>query len=938
MLKIHYFWHCIIISLPNYAKQNNKDMKLRNLLLLLFVLVATLTANAQLNSSNATTNYAKFKKFFNDDICTELALPYSAMTDEQLREQMSDIAKELVDVAIKIKNDAWAKNEKEFRIAKFKPHTNPMIWEDYMNVYTYSLMPSPTGITGNYEYVMIFVGDDVPEDVTLSVCKVAGNDGHGFTYSTLKQGLNVVQMPGDTEARMLFLEYYVDTDTAATSKRLADYPEVTLHIEGGHVNGYFDITKHDDAYWRELLAAHKADSVASSYTAIQVMGERVMFHMSRDKIAAVCPNTITDAIGWWDEMVKRQHRLMGADKYYDRWNDLIMARNGEGSYMYATQGYTYYENSTLPEILSWEAVYSSPGRFWGPAHEIGHVNQGTINIVSCTEASNNLFANVQVHSIGKSTTRGVGVANCRDDFSKKIAFPVRSDVIGKSRMFFQLYLYFHAAGKDTTFYPRLFEALRHDRISKGYQDNTWAYHTSATEDQLKFAEKCCEIAQMDLSEFFEAWGFFEPMDEEVVGDYGTYIVNLTQEEADASRARMQQYEKKGGHLMFIEDRIKPSKREDGVDGYRIDFSDEYAIGKMGSFGQWGDYIDEEVKAQGYYYARSLNTITIKEAAGAKGALGFKLYNEQTGELLDFNNGYKLTVPVAHANASLKVVAAQACGVDYVVPNVADSDDEEMQLESLNATLATVKNLTSKTTTTGKEIGHFYKNALTDINALYKEAKAAADNRDTSKHSYKEWIVLLENEMEALKNNPSARAYLKELDVYTLANGQLKSYGMCYDKYGLIANTTSQMANSSANKRWMFESTGVAHHYYIKNKNGLYINDMADNGTSCSGADQSAAWVFKANYLDDGTVYFTTQNGLYLAMDVNSYNIVAGNDLVSAATWGIRAVELNNTAIEEVECEGENGEVETEIYDLTGRKVENPVKGMYIVGGKKVFIK
>ena len=102
------------------------------------MVAASLTANAQLNSNNATTNYAKFKKFFNDDICTELAMPYSAMTDEQLREQMSDIAKELVDVAIKIKNDAWEKNEKEFRIAKFKPHTNPMIWEDYMNVYTHS--------------------------------------------------------------------------------------------------------------------------------------------------------------------------------------------------------------------------------------------------------------------------------------------------------------------------------------------------------------------------------------------------------------------------------------------------------------------------------------------------------------------------------------------------------------------------------------------------------------------------------------------------------------------------------------------------------------------------------------------------------------------------------------------------------------------------------
>ena len=44
---------------------------------------------------------------------------------------------------------------------------------------------------------------------------------------------------------------------------------------------------------------------------------------------------------------------------------------------------------------------------------------------------------------------------------------------------------------------------------------------------------------------------------------------------------------------------------------------------------------------------------------------------------------------------------------------------------------------------------------------------------------------------------------------------------------------------------------------------------------------------------------------------------------------------NPTAIEEVK--GENGNVKT-IYDLQGRKVVNPKEGLYIVDGKKVFIK
>ena len=906
-------------------------MKVKNLLLLCLMLLVSLVANAQLAPNNAQRYYAEFKNYFVDDICTELAVPYSAMTDEQLRTTMSAMPEELVNIALKVKNNAWGKREKEFRVFEAKPYSNSYNWKYLMNVRQYSELQNPTGISADNEYLLIFVGSELPDSIWMELSPVAGNMPRPLMTNVLTSGLNMVKIP-DTEGddRMLFIQYYVDTDSSATSKKLADYPNVPIHIEGGYVNGYFNLSRHTDEDWRDMT-----QNMMKHYS-VQVLGERVMFHMELKNVLAACPNTITDAIKWWDECVKWQHELMGADKYYDRWNDLIMAKDGyEGMFMYATETYTYYEHYTLPDILPWEKVYADPGQMWGPAHEIGHVNQNAINIVSCTEATNNLFANAQIFRTGKTTTRGNGVSVCREDFSNRTPFPLRgADIIAKSRMFFQLYLYFHAAGKDTTFYPRVFEALRKNPLDKGPKDRNWTSLTQAKDDQLRFAEVCCEVAQMDLSEFFEAWGMFEPMTDAWVGDYENFIVNLTREEAEASRARMQRFAKKGGHLIFIEDRIKPSPRTDGVAGNRLNFNDEFVIGKMGSTGQWSDYIDESVEAQGYYYARTQNTINIKAAAGAAGALGFKLYNAATGELLDFNNEYKLMVPVAQANSPLMVVAAQADGTDCIVPDVSESDDEEMQLEALNAVLGTVKNLTSKTTTTGKEIGHFYKSALTDINALYKEAKAAADNADQSKHSYKEWVALLEKEMEALKNDPSARAYLKELDVYTLANSEMRSYGLCYDKYGLKANTA---LNTSSDKRWMFESTGEAHHYYIKNKNGLYINDMASNGASCSGTSKESAWVFKASYLDNGTVYFTTQGGtLYLAMDINNYNIYAATELVNSATWGIRAVELNNTAIEELE--NKDAEAAGEIYDLTGRKVENPTKGVYIVNGKKVFIK
>ena len=425
-------------------------MKLRNLLLSVFMLVVAVSANAQLTTNNAQRYYAEFKNYFVDDICTELAVPYSAMTDEQLRTAMSAMPEELVNVALKVKNNAWGKREKEFRVFEAKPYSNSYNWKYLMNVRQYSELQNPTGISADNEYLLIFVGSELPDSIWMELSPVAGNMTRPLMTNVLQSGLNVVKIP-DTEGddRMMFIQYYVDTDSSATSKKLADYPNVPIHIEGGYVNGYFDLSRHTDEDWRDMT-----QNMMKHYS-VQVLGERVMFHMELANVLKACPNTITDAIKWWDECVKWQHELMGADKYYDRWNDLILAKDGyEGMFMYETETYTYYEYYTLPDILPWEKVYADPGQMWGPAHEIGHVNQNAINVVSCTEATNNLFANAQIFRTGKTTTRGNGLSVCRDDFSNKTPFPLRgSDIIAKSRMFFQIYLYFHAAGKDTTFWP-----------------------------------------------------------------------------------------------------------------------------------------------------------------------------------------------------------------------------------------------------------------------------------------------------------------------------------------------------------------------------------------------------------------------------------------------------------------------------------------------------
>ena len=68
-------------------------------------------------------------------------------------------------------------------------------------------------------------------------------------------------------------------------------------------------------------------------------------------------------------------------------------------------------------------------------------------------------------------------------------------------------------------------------------------------------------------------------------------------------------------------------------------------------------------------------------------------------------------------------------------------------------------------------------------------------------------------------------------------------------------------------------------------------------------------------------------------------VQTGTKEAYAATDGwnnfVNIVEMDLTGIDEVNDE-ENGEVE--IYDLSGRKIHTPSKGIYIINGKKQLIR
>ena len=196
-------------------------------------------------------------------------------------------------------------------------------------------------------------------------------------------------------------------------------------------------------------------------------------------------------------------------------------------------------------------------------------------------------------------------------------------------MYYQLYLYYHQAGKNTAFYPTLFQELRNDPLE--LWSNT--YNSS-----LKFVRKVCEVAQEDLTDFFMAWGFFEPC-HLTIDDYGTYDLTVTQADIDKTLEEISKYPKKNREILFIEDRIEEIPAGDFLvtsDGRRVGWDQ---IGQCGNLGQFTDFLSGVSQPSEYTYA---NADSLYALSGT-GGIGFVALNSE-GKMVYAANALRFCIP------------------------------------------------------------------------------------------------------------------------------------------------------------------------------------------------------------------------------------------------------------------------------------------------------
>ncbi len=927
-------------------------------------------------------NVEKFEttlaKYFEDAACTVLKPAYSTLGDEALRSAMAADAlpATLVDMAVKVKNGDWSEaNEvsdkkgwdsdyaKKFRVQLIEPYSIAGEITSWFGHNAHTNMDNPTGLyTNNCQVAYIMVEGEIKEGAELWACWINGhskmpNYNNGYSNGVrLKEGLNLVPF-STSDGNALYINYLVHTYNPSTktfTRKLGDYDDLKVHIEGGYINGYYNThgdalyTADTDADWvyyeeranmrnitilgRQQVLQFELNDVTVTEDNGNTWTERGLAKLFPEELPASLPenqriNAIVEA---WDRIMLIEKMTMGlvskevADSMnllYPRWDgawenkaemydyegyyDYCEGRNYAdyynhhglafgtvSGYMYGSWDHCGYHINTTPSVLTQIATEAGPT--WGPAHEIGHQHQGLLTVNGLTEVTNNLFSNIAVWYMGMGTSRVNGsegsLPKVYDNFKAGGDF-FGNNIWALTQMYYRLWLYYHRAGNDTQFYPKLFELLRHNPMSGGY------YQQGKT-SILHFYQMCCEAAQEDLTEFFRAYGFFRVMSSRFVGDYSNSEYTQSQADIDAAIAAVKAkgYPVNNKPLFINDCTPDPTYSHDGKTQRSYWDGGSTTNGSNAQVGSYVLFVTPDTTITGkYVYALVDNKVTL---SGGNGAAGFAIYNKE-GEILAFANHHSFTINdevlslVRSGEAS--VVAIAPVGDDVVVKSKAEDGTEEEQLQALKTSLSAAKAILNLSDDKGVNVGYFKADYLTELQALVEAAEAARDNQDTSMCSYGEWAMALDQMVVQLTEMAIAKVPVYEDDYYALGSVRHKNNSLEYSTAGLKVTFASPAENTK--KQWVLVPTGVEHQYYVQNvETGLYVSIVSENvRVKAEAKDSKEAVAF--NLIEDEPSRFLLQSAkntaLYLSSESNK-NVTAVNGSSANAQWTLYSVVDNHS--------------------------------------------
>ena len=629
-------------------------------------------------------------KYFEDAACTQLKPEYQAMSDDDLTAALTadGMPELMITTALKVKNQSWATYEEGFRVHTYKPYSDANYWNDKMMSSGGSYMGNPTGIyaENNGDEIYVFVDSDIPSDATLYFAGCVENDliTNATMGTKLAKGLNIIE---GTKNALYYIVY--TADTRSMKKTLDQWPDMKIHIEGGKVNGYYDVNFHTSTDYLKILRAAKLNRFT-------VRGAHSLYNLKTASYKEVFTSSskMNKSICWFDSVAVWEKNLMGMTEevatgkkagypwyltggeaiypiYYNNPNFAIEGEESDAGYANSTPYRTSYNGIAC--IRNCLDATNSNMDDWCAGHECGHNNQRAINVEGCTEASNNVFSNLVRYLGGRSTSGRSTLSTVMDEYARREPFYYR-DVNSRLRFYWDLYLYYHLGQKNTSFYPELFKALRKDPL-------TLYNSTNNNNGGLKFVRKVCQVAQEDLTDFFTIWGFFEPIKSgSTLEDYGLHPIAVTKSNIASTKSNISKYAKKNREIIFVEDRADYVLSTGFLQaaGRKRNGSDQ--VGQCGDLGQFTSYLPGACAPSEYVYLQADSLYAMEGVGG----LGFLMLDGENN-IKYASNSKNLCIP-SIVGTDWTIYSYDADGTLHEVTKAVDMDGTEYVETSAAGTL------------------------------------------------------------------------------------------------------------------------------------------------------------------------------------------------------------------------------------------------------------
>ncbi|MBE6293210.1 MAG: hypothetical protein E7090_00830 [Bacteroidales bacterium] len=944
---------------------------------------------------------------FSDEACTTLNSSYATMTDDQLADDANYTAlPDALKLTVKkVRDSNWAEDNavaekegwesdyaKKFRVQMYEPYSIEGEITGFLRINAHNNMDNPTGLFANsLQTIYIMVEGDIADGAELWIGHINGhgqlsyyNSSH---YTELNEGLNII--PYYVDGTALWINYVVHTynsagtdDATRFPHKLSDYKPLKIHIEGGHINGYYNAigdylankTSTDDLwgnvddkddwdYYKERAStadftllghrqtlqfelnsitddagdtqygiSHWLDNISvpskpynnsGSYDSYTGMGLNAStgkinimleawdrIHMSELATMGVISDsqmaTMNDMYPRWtaegqkaeiydytgesaiDGQTYRQ--FCGGTDYSEYFNHHGVALGAYNGYMSGSWRNCNYHYNTLNSIIG--KIASEAGPTWGPAHEIGHQHQGIINLNGQTEVTNNLYSNIAVWYMGMATSRVNGSSGSLESvleaYNTEGNNAYTNNIWALTQMYYRLWLYYHLAGKNTQFYPRLMELCRRDPLQNGS-------NIAGSESLLKFYKHCCVASGDDLTEFFRAHGYLEVMDNAVIGDYSNATYNQTQEDIDDAVEYVKSLGYEPNYAVLL---INDATGETGV---QHDGTTSRALWDGSATAEYGSYLDVVDGTLSTDYTATMNEDGTVTMSGGEGAAGFLIFDEN-GELLAFANKSTFELSEEAKEALMQGTATiSSVATDNTVAD-AEVDMTAMYKALLVELMNQASDIIALSDDTYTRVGFYMYSAVKGIETALATAQTAIANGTGYGAAYE----ILKSEIEKFE------ALDREditIPFSTTSTYVLKAYGK---KTAMTLDANQKViVNGSADEtaavtRWQFKETATAGTYNIYNTSGYYLPTVSQSSEMIATTTEANYGAYTLEYKGKGLYAIRlSPAGNYTNLHADGSNNVVGWDTsADNSQWYLTkvvqsATELNTIKLEEL---------------------------------------